>query len=111
MAGRANVRQHTRTTASGRTVRVGRHSRSGRSQHGRGLTPRHAWKLARRALGAARRQKRATAAVLGGLAVAELGAWLTLRGAGLILATAGVLAFAVAAAAMSASGGRGDGWR
>jgi hypothetical protein len=72
---------------------------------GRGLvSPGHAWKVARRAFGAARRKKRVTAVVLGGLAVGELGAWLTLRGASLVLLTAGILALGVAALAAAASG-------
>jgi len=68
------------------------------------VSPGHAWKMARRAFGAARRKKRATALVLGGLALGELAAWLTRRGAGLALATAGVLALGVALLAASASG-------
>jgi hypothetical protein len=60
--------------------------------------------MARRAFRAARRKKRATAVVLGGLAVGELGAWMTLRGVGLVLGTAGVLAIGVALLAASASG-------
>jgi hypothetical protein len=60
--------------------------------------------MARRAFRAARRRKRLTAAVLGGLALGELGAWVALRGIGVVLATAGVLALAVAVAAASASG-------
>jgi hypothetical protein len=61
--------------------------------------------MARRAFRAARRHKRATAAVLGGLALGELGAWLTFRGVGFVLATAAVLALGVASLAMAASGG------
>jgi hypothetical protein len=45
-----------------------------------------------------------TAAVLGGLAVGELGAWAALRGVGLVLATAGILALGVAWLAATASG-------
>jgi hypothetical protein len=60
--------------------------------------------MARRAFGAARRKKRLTALVLGGLAVGELGAWVTLRGVGLAVATAGVLAIGVALLAAMASG-------
>jgi hypothetical protein len=68
------------------------------------VSPGHAWKMTKRAVGAARRKKRVTAVVFGGLAVGELAAWLTLRGVGLVLATAGVLAIGVALAAASASG-------
>jgi hypothetical protein len=68
------------------------------------VTPRHAWKLARKAFAAGRKKKRVTAAVLGGLAVAEFGAWLGLQGVSLMAATAGVLALSVAALAASASG-------
>jgi hypothetical protein len=60
--------------------------------------------MARRAFRAARRRKRATAAVLGGLALGELGAWLTLRGVLLVLATAAILALGMAWLAASASG-------
>ncbi len=100
---RGNVRTHTRRTKSGRTTTVRQHSRSMRG--GRGLvSPGHAWHMTKRAFSAARRKKRVTALVLGGLALGELGAWLTLRGAGLALATAGVLALGVALLAAMASG-------
>jgi hypothetical protein len=102
MAGR--VRTHTRRTASGKTTTVRQHSRRGRGRRGL-VSPGHAWKMARRAFRAARRHKRATAVVLGGLAVGELGAWATLRGVGFVLATAAVLALGVASLAMAASGG------
>jgi len=108
MAGQGNVRTHTRRTASGKTTTVQQHSR--RKQGRRGLvSPSHAWKLARRAWAAGRRHRRVTAAVLGGLAVAEVSAWLTLRGVGLVLATAGVLAVGVASLAGAASGWDWDG--
>jgi hypothetical protein len=72
---------------------------------GRGLvSPAHAWQMARRAFGAARRKKRMTALVLGGLALGELGAWLTLRGVVLALATAVILAIGVGLLAAAASG-------
>ena len=100
---RGTVRTHTRRTASGGTTTVRQHSR--RKRGGRGLvSPRHAWKLARAAFRSARRKKRMTAAVLGGLAVGELGAWAMLRGVGLMLATAGILALGVAWLAATASG-------
>jgi hypothetical protein len=60
--------------------------------------------MAKRAFGAARRRKRVTAAALGGLAVGELTAWLTLRGVSFTLATAGILAIGVASLAAAASG-------
>lgn len=97
------VRTHTRRTKSGRTTTVRQHSRRGRGRRGL-VSPGHAWTMARRAFRAARRRKRATALVLGGLAVGELGAWLTLRGVMVVVATAAVLALAVAVAAASASG-------
>jgi hypothetical protein len=100
---RGNVRSHARRTKSGGTTTVRQHSR--RVRGGRGLvTPGHAWKMARRAFGAARRHKRVTAAVFGGLALGELAAWLTLRGVGLVLVTAGILAIGVACLAAAASG-------
>jgi hypothetical protein len=68
------------------------------------VSPSHAWSLAKRAVTAGRRQRRVLAVALGGLAVAELSAWLALRGASLVLATAGVLAVGVAVVAASLSG-------
>jgi hypothetical protein len=100
---RGTVKTHTRRTASGKTTTVHQHSRRGRGRRGL-VSPGHAWKLARRAFGAARRHKRVTACVLGGLAIGELTAWATLRGAGFLLVTAGVLALGVAALAAAASG-------
>lgn len=100
----SNVRTHTRRTASGGQTTVRQHSRKGRGKR-RGLSPRHAWKLAKRAFAAGRRKKRVTACVLGGLALGELGAWAGLRGAGFLLATAGVLMLATAALAAAATGG------
>jgi len=100
---RGNVRTHSRRTKSGGTTTVHQHSRTMRG--GRGLvSPGHAWKMAKRAAGAARRKKRLAAAVLGGLAVGEMGAWLTLRGVGLVLFSAGMLAVGVALLAHAASG-------
>lgn len=97
------VRTHTRRTASGGTATVRQHSR--RNRGGRGLvSPGHAWQMIKRAFGAARRKKRVTAAVLGGLALGELGAWLTLRGVSLMLVTAGILAIGAASLAAAASG-------
>jgi hypothetical protein len=100
----ARVRTHTRRTASGGTTTVHQHSRRTKGRRAI-VSPAHAWKLIKRALGAARRHKRATALVLGGLALGELAAWLTLRGVGLMLATAGLLALGVAIAATAAAGG------
>ena len=104
MAQRQNVRTHTRRTPSGGQTTVRQHGRQGRATR-RGLSPRHAWKLAKRSFAAGRRKKRVTALVLGGLALGELGAWAGLRGAGLLLATAGVLALGAAALAAAATGG------
>ena len=99
---KGNVRTHTRRTKSGKTTTVKQHLRT---KKGRALvSPSHAWKLAKRAASAGRRKRRVTAAVLGGLAVAEVSAWLTLRGVGLVIATAGVLALCVALLAGSATG-------
>lgn len=55
---------------------------------------------------AGKRRKRVAAFVFAGLGVAELVAWLTLSGAGLVLATAAVLAgvFAVGAALLTGTG-------
>jgi hypothetical protein len=100
---RGTVRTHTRRTASGETTTVHQHSR--RNRGGRGLvSPGHAWKMAGRAVRAARRRKRLTALVFGGLALGELGAWTALRGVGLALATAGILAIGIAWLAAAASG-------
>jgi hypothetical protein len=109
MTSRGNVRTHTRRTASGKTTTVHQHTRRNKGRKGI-VSPAHAWKLAKSALRAARRKRRVTAAVLGGLAVAEVSAWLTLRGVGLVLATAGVLAIGVASMAAAASGWDGDRW-
>lgn len=98
------VRTHTRRTKDGKVQTVHQHTRRDRGRRGV-VSPGHAWKLAKRSFSAARRHKRVTAAVLGGLAVGEVTAWLTLRGASLMIATAGVLAVGVASALMSASGG------
>lgn len=100
---RGTVRTHTRRTKAGTTTTVRQHSRRGRPRRGL-VSPGHAWKMARRAFGAARRKKRLTAVVLGGLALGELGAWTALRGVGLALATAGALAILVAWLAAAASG-------
>ena len=100
---RGTVRTHTRRTKTGGTTTVHQHSRRNRGRRGL-VTPGHAWKMARRAAGAARRKKRLTALVLGGLALGELGAWTALRGVGLALATAGALAILVAWLAAAASG-------
>lgn len=103
MMARGNVRTHTRRTAGGKTTTVRHHSRKGRGRRGL-VSPGHAWKTARRAFRAMRRRKRVTAVVLGGLALGELGAWAALRGVGVALATAGVLALGVAWLAAMASG-------
>jgi hypothetical protein len=104
MAARNNVRTHTRKTASGGTTTVREHSRTGRPRRRGMVTPAHAWNLAKRAVKAGRRKKKVTAAVLGALALGELAAWLALEGAGLMLATAAVLALGVAWVAAAAGG-------
>lgn len=98
---RGNVRQHTRRMANGQTTTVHQHRRQTR----RGLSPRHAGKLARQAFRNWGRKRRVTALVLGGLALGELGAWVGLRGTFFMLTTVGVLALGVAMLAASASGG------
>ena len=99
---RGNVRTHTRKTPTGTTT-VHQHSR--RSKGRRGLVrPGRGWRNIRRAFTAMRRKKRLTAACLLGLGMGELAAWSFLRGAGLALATAGILALAVAWLAAMASG-------
>lgn len=99
------VRAHTRKTASGGTTRVRQHGRASRPRKPI-VSPRHAWKLARKAFGHARRKRRLLALVFGGLALTELAAWLTLEGVGLALTTAGVLAIAAGTAATAAGGVR-----
>lgn len=99
---RGTVRTHTRRTKTGSTTTVKRHDR--KTQGSGIVSPGHSWHLFKRAFQAARRRKRATAVLLGGLALGELGAWATLRGTGLMLVTAGFLATAVATIALSASG-------
>lgn len=101
---KGNVRAHTRKTASGGTTTVRTHTRTGRGRRRSIVSPAHAWKMARRSVGAARKHKKATAAVLGGLALGELAAWLTLSGVGLMLAVAGALALGVAWLAATATG-------
>jgi hypothetical protein len=97
------VRTHTRRTKDGSTTTVHQHSRATRGRRGL-VSPGHAWKNVRRAFTAARRRKRATAALFGALALGELGAWVGLRGIGLVLVTAGALAIGVAYLAGIASG-------
>lgn len=93
------VRGHTRAKPGGGTTRVRAHTR--------GLvTPRHSWRLARRAFRAGRQRRKVAACVLGGLALAELGAWLTVSGLALILATAAVLCGTGAVLAAQAGGAR-----
>jgi hypothetical protein len=86
----------------GTTRTVRQHTRRGRP---RGLSPRHAGKLARQAFRNWGRKRRVTAFVLGGLALGEFGAWLGLRGAFFMLTTIAVLAIGAAALAAAASGG------
>lgn len=107
MAGRHNVRTHRRRTKNGYTT-VHRHNRASQGF----VSPHHAAKLAGKAWRAWRKRgrngkrRRGTALLLGGLALGELGAWTALRGTGLILTTAGVLAIGVGSLAFSASGSR-----
>lgn len=100
---RGSVRTHTRRTASGGTSTVTQHSRTGRGRKPL-ISPGHAWRLFKKALRAGKRKRRGLAIALGCAATAELGAWLTLRGAGLMLTTAAVVAFSVAAVMMTATG-------
>jgi hypothetical protein len=100
---RGNVRTHARRTPGGGTTTVRQHSRKAR---GKGLvSPGHAWKLVKRAFGAARRKRRGLAFALGALAAGELTAWLTLRGASFMLATLGMLIIGAAIGAAKLSGG------
>jgi len=101
--GSGSVRQHTRRNKDGSTTTVRQHSRKTKGRRGL-VSPGHAWKMLRKAVTAAKRRKRVTAAVFCGLALGELGAWVGLRGVGLALATAGVLAIGVAYLAGMASG-------
>jgi hypothetical protein len=89
------VRTHTRKTASGGTTTVRQHTRTGKPRKPL-LSLGHAWKLARRSWAAGKRKRRGVAFVLGAAAVGEVGAFLTLRGAGLLLGTLGIIAVAVA---------------
>jgi hypothetical protein len=70
------------------------------------VSPRHAWALFRRAVKSGKRGRKAAAITFGALALGELGAWGALRGVGLVLATAGVLAVFVGALAMLATGSK-----
>jgi diacylglycerol kinase len=99
----SRVRSHKRRTASGGTTRVTQHNRRGRPRKAL-LSAGHAWALLRKAWRANRRRKRAVAAVLAVLGLAELVAWLTLQGTSLILLTAGMLAIAVATLAAGLGG-------
>lgn len=100
---KGNVRTHTRRTKSGGTTTVNQHARTMRG--GRGfVSPGHAFSMFGRAFRAARRRKRAAAAVLGVLAFGELGAWAALRGVSLLLVTAGILAIGAASFAAAAAG-------
>ena len=99
---RGSVRGHVRRTPDGGWTQVHQHSRKGRPRKPL-VSPGHAWKLARRAFRAGHRKRRGLALALGGLALGELGAWLTLRGLFFMLATLGVLALGAATLAASAS--------
>lgn len=86
----SRVRGHTRNV-DGRDVRVRSHSR--RLQPGRGMNN------LGRAYQSARRQKRSAALTFAGLGIAEIGAWFTLKGVGLVLMTVGVIALGIGYAA------------
>ena len=98
MTPRSNVRGHTRRTASGGTTRVRQHARRGV------VTPRHSWKLLRRAFRAGQRGRKAAAVAFGAAGILELVAWLSLSGIALILATFAIVAGAVAYSAAMAGG-------
>lgn len=109
----STVRRHTRRTASGRTATVHQHRRKGErarrakpKQRG-GLQARRAFRNLGKAFKAARRSRKGRAAVYATLGVAELGAWVTLRGVALSLTTVALVAGALAFAAAGASGGLG----
>ena len=97
------VRAHTRRTKNGKTTRVQQHTRKGRPRKAL-VSPRHAWELVKRARRASKRKKTVLAVTLGGLAVAEFGAWLTLDGIRLVAFTAGVVAIGAAGLAAMATG-------
>ena len=112
MATREKVRTYQRRTRNGTTT-VRQHSRHGRPSHERGfVSPHHAARLVGKArrtwrsTGRSGKRRRGTALLIGGLAFGELAAWGTLRGAGFVLFTAGVLAIGAAALANSAAGGK-----
>jgi hypothetical protein len=68
------------------------------------VSPGHAWQSVKKAVRAARRHKKGAAVAFAGLALGELAAWGTLRGLGLVLATAGMLAIGAALVLAAASG-------
>lgn len=99
---RASVRTHTRRIPGVGTVTVQRHNRSQRGGAGRRnergmLRPRRGWRMVKRGVKAARRHKRATAAVCLTLGCTEIVAWLGLRGLSSATAMVGLAAFAVGA--------------
>jgi hypothetical protein len=109
----STVKSHTRKTASGKTVTVRQHARTGdaaapqttapartakpkSAAKRRGPNPGHAAKLAKKSLKTARkRNKKARAAGIAALALGELVAWLTLQGTGLILMTLGAVVLGI----------------
>jgi hypothetical protein len=93
-----DVRTHTRRAASGKTTTVNHHTRRGSSagpqkpKRKRGPNPGHAWKLTRKARAHGHHGRNGKAALIGALALAEVGAWLTLSGTSFVLAlAAGIL--------------------
>jgi hypothetical protein len=100
---RGSVRTHTRTVG-GKRQTVHQHTRRRR---GKGVvSPGHAWRMFRKAFGHARRKRRGLALAFGALAVGELAAFVTLRGAMFMLATVGLLAIGAALGAAALSGGK-----
>lgn len=80
-----------------------------RSHSRRPLSPRRAWRNAKRAWRAGRQRRLTHAAVFGTVAAAELGAWAAFGATGLVLTTIGVLAIGAGTLAMRATGSRA--WR
>jgi hypothetical protein len=104
---RHTVSSHTRRTKSGGRAKVNRHGRrsKGRRPAGRHLRARRALRNLSKAYKAARRSRKGTAAVYATLGVAELGAWVTLRGVAVIATSVGLAVLGIAFVAGRASGG------
>jgi hypothetical protein len=86
----AKVRAHTR---NGRRVRP----------HRRQLQPRRAAKNAKRAYRSVKRKRHSDAVVWGSVAVAEIGAWATMRGTALLLTAIGIALVGAGVAARRAA--------